>query len=273
MENENRANAYSNFPNASHKQCVQEKYTTLSPQSATWKVKVAVVDSGADTEHPDLKDRIVSQKDFVNGGSTASDDFVGHGTHITGIVAKNTDDPKDAFGNNRCIILLAKASDAYADGNCGLAVAEGIRWSVDNGAEVINVSLAGPDTRDLRNAVDYAVNKGALVVAAAGNQGTDRPVYPAAYPNVLAVAATDNSDQLACDSNYGTWVDLATLGENILSAAPGGGYRYQSGTSQASARVASLVANLLATGYCANEIRSRMKGRPWIPDHLTGGSY
>lgn len=231
------------------------------------------MDSGADIRHPDLEGRIAAQRDFVSSRPIAEDDFAGHSTHIAGIVARGTEDLEDVAGCSAwCRIFIAKVTDSANGEGEGVAIAESLRWSVDKGVGVINVSLAGPDSENLRSAVDYAANKGVLIVAAAGNQGMSEPAYPAAYPNVLAVAATDNSDQLLCDSNYGSWVDLAALGDKIFSAAPGGGYCFQSGTSQASARVAALSASLLALGYGIQEVRSRMRGRPWVPEHLVSAT-
>jgi len=230
---------------------------------------MAVVDSGTDATHPDLEGRIAAQRDFLSNRAVAEDDFTGHGTHMAGIIAKGTQRFEGAASNNGwCRILIAKAFDAATGDGSGSTVAESLRWSVDSGAWVINVSLAGPDSEELESAVDYAADRNVLVVAAAGNQRTSEPAYPAAYPNVIAVAATDGSDQLACDSNFGAWVDLAAPGKDVLSAAPDGGYRYLSGTSQASAWVAALAANLVALGHEAEEIRSHMKGRPWIPEPL-----
>src|SRR5438477_31328 len=122
-----------------------------------------------------------------------------------------------------CQILPIKA--AGASGTADLAtVAAGIVRATDLGARVINLSLGAPEAVDvLRQAIDYATSKDAVVVAAAGNNGLAEPFFPAAYPNVIGVAATDQSDRLYSWSEHGSWIQVAAPGCNI-APAPGGGY-------------------------------------------------
>lgn len=211
-------------------------------------IRVAIVDGGVDVKHPEFRGRVVGVRSFVDG-----DRVFGHGTHVAGIIAMETESS----------LLIAEAFSL--PGGKDLRVAESIRWSVENGAEVINVSLAGPYSASLESAVKDASSRGTLIVSAAGNQSMSTPVYPAAFPEVLAVAATDDSDRMSCSSNYGDWVDLAAPGTEILSTIPGGRYGRQSGSSQASAYVAASAASLIAEGYTADTVRSYMKGRPRKP--------
>jgi len=133
-------------------------------------------------------------------------------------------------------------------GECQISVlAQGIKWAVDNGAKVINASLGAESLSDLQQsdlqeAVDYAWNKGAIVVAAAGNENTSTPSYPACCANCIAVAATDDTDSLASFSNHGDWVDVAAPGEHIYSTWLHNQHEVQDGTSSAAALVSGVVA-------------------------------
>lgn len=221
-------------------------------------VKVAAVDSGIAAKHPDLAGKIAAQRDFV--GSTqdgVAQDDVGHGTHVAGTMAGATNNGIGvADGCPQCRLLVAKVGDS--SGVTDRDLVEGIRWSADNGAKVINLSLGGTGRSDaLKNAVNYAYNKGAVVAAAAGNDGSNVVNYPAAYSNVIAIAATTRDDRHASFSNYGSWVDVAAPGVNILSTVPGG-YDSYSGTSMASPHVSALAGLLAAQGRSKAEIRSRI---------------
>lgn len=160
-------------------------------------VKVAVVDSGIDADHPDLANKIAIQKDFVGNDSVAEDDM-GHGTHVAGTIAAATDNGKGiAGGCPDCRLLIAKAF-GLSGGNAA-NVSQAIRWSANQGADVINVSFTGPDTRELDGSIDYAEDEGAIIVAASSNlleqRSNNIQSYPAAYDNVLAVATAEHSNQ------------------------------------------------------------------------------
>jgi thermitase len=132
---------------------------------------------------------------------------------------------------------------------------------VDHGADVVNLSLGGPaESSALRDAVNRASRRGAVVVAAAGNAGTTRRQYPAAYPNAIAVSSTNKSDGLAGFSSRGDWVDLAAPGTNILSTSKSGGYGKASGTSFSAPLVSGLAGLLASQGISADSIRQRMQG-------------
>jgi thermitase len=209
-------------------------------------VRIAIVDSGTDVKHGDLNRNIGRQRDFINDDGTVEDPFK-HGTHVAGIAAADTDNGIGVAGGcPKCKLLIAKVLD---EGGSGYSadVAEGITWGADNGAKVINLSLSnGAKDNPVKDAIDYATRRGAIVVAAAGNTRKSRPMYPAAYSNVMAVAATDRHDQPASFSNFGDWVDIAAPGRSILSTIPGGRYAYKNGTSMATPHVSAL-AGLLAS--------------------------
>jgi thermitase len=220
--------------------------------------KIAVVDSGVYAEHPDLQGKIAEQYDFVNDDPIANDDY-GHGTHVTGIAAAITDNGQGiAGGCPDCGLLIAKVLGSDGSGTLS-DLAEGIIWSADRGAKVINMSLESPHpSTALGNAIDYAAGKGVVLTAAAGNDSSSKPFYPAAYPNVIAVAATDSTDRGESFSNYGGWVDVAAPGVKIISTTSDGGYGTMTGTSMASAEVAALAGLLAAQGRPRSDIHSRI---------------
>lgn len=221
-------------------------------------VEIAIVDTGIFAGHVDLKDKIVAQKDFVNNDDIANDDN-GHGTHVSGIAAATTNNAQGVAGGcPDCTLVVAKVLGADAMGSLS-NVADGIIWSADQGAKVINLSLAAPEsTTALNNAVNYAAGKGAVLVAAAGNQGKNEKVYPAALPQVIAVTATSRSSQPTRFSNYGRWVDVAAPGVNILSTTRDGNYGFMSGTSMAAPEVSALAGLLAAQGRSSAEIQARI---------------
>ncbi len=220
-------------------------------------VRVGVVDSGISSRHPDLRGQVAAQKDFVNGDGVANDD-VGHGSHVSGIVAAKTDNGRGiAGGCPRCKLLVAKSLGPR--GGTDADISKGIVWTVDRGAKVVNLSLGGPGSSAvLQRAVNRAWKRGAVVVSAAGNEDTKVKSYPAAYKRVMAVAATTPSDHRASYSNFGDWVDVSAPGSHVLSTVPGG-YRYESGTSMASPEVAALAGLLANRGLSNSGIRSRIQ--------------
>jgi thermitase len=218
---------------------------------------VALVDTGAAVGHRDLRRKVALRWDFVNDDRTVRD-LSGHGTHVAGIAAARTDNREGVAGGcPGCDLLVAKVFDGRGTGTVA-RVAQGIIWSADHGADVINLSLTHPNPSPADSAaVDYAASKGAVVVAAAGNGNTSDPTYPAAYPSVLAVAATNQDDRRASFSNYGDWVDVAAPGVGILSTIPSG-YASWTGTSMATPHVSALAGLLAAQGHGRETIRSRI---------------
>ncbi len=205
---------------------------------------VAVVDSGVDPSQPDLQGAFVPGADFADSSGSTADQY-GHGTMVAGVIAARGNNGQGVAGACwTCLIMPVKVLDATGQGTSA-NVAAGIRWAAAHGANVINLSfvLSGPDS-DVESAIAYAHQQGAIVIAAAGNAGTGDPTYPASYPFVVSVAATDSSDQLYGWSTHGSWVTLAAPGCTMTTALGGGSATF-CGTSAA----APLVSGLAALGY------------------------
>lgn len=214
-------------------------------------IVVAVLDTGIDRGHEDLDGKVVAEANFTS--SLVAGDVYGHGTHVAGIIAAYSDNGLGVVGiAPESWLLNVKVADD--NGRCeASAVAQGIVWAVDNGARVINVSIELREpSPELEEAVNYAWNQGAIIIAAAGNEGSQLPVYPAYYEHCIAVAATEQNDTLALLSNYGDWVDVAAPGFDIYSTLPGNDYGYKTGTSFATAYVSGLAAILFAELTDAN---------------------
>jgi subtilisin family serine protease len=209
-------------------------------------VRIAVIDSGVDADHVDLASKLVGGYNTIDNNTNTNDDD-GHGTHVAGIAAAATDNGLGVAGVcANCRIMPIKAMNASGIGYTS-DIAEGIRWAADNGARVINLSLSSTsNSTAMASAVNYAFNKGCVIVAAAGNDGGNVTSYPAANDNVIAVAATDFNNNRASFSNFGSFVDLAAPGVSILSTTNDGGYGYKQGTSMATPNVAGVAALLLS---------------------------
>ncbi len=265
----------------------QVKLPAVSAYYTGTGILVAVLDTGVDLQHPDLADRLqLPGLDVVSGDTVPQDEGPppggapglawGHGTHVAGIVARL------APGSR---ILPVRVLDANGRGNTFL-LAYAIEWAVGQGADVINLSLGTPYVSQvLREAIQAAIDRGVVVVAAAGNNNTDTPHYPAAYADVLAVTAVDGANRKASFANYG-WVDLAAPGVGITSTVigpEGHGYGSWSGTSMAAPFVsggAALVRTKLAqpsaapggrAGVLAVANRLRESARPLDADDAQYG--
>jgi thermitase len=191
---------------------------------------VAVLDTGINKNNQDLAEKVMVDVNLTN--SRTSDDLYGHGTHMAGTIASIAPE---------CSLMNVKVADDM--GRCEPSVvARGIIWAVDHGAKVINISLAMQASPDLIEAVNYAWDQGAIIIAAAGNKGGSEPSYPAYYVNCLAVAGTNENNYLALLSNHGDWVDVAAPGFNIYSELPQNQYGYKTGTSSAGAHVSGVAA-------------------------------
>jgi thermitase len=233
--------------------------------------EIAVLDTGVDYNHPDLDGKTIRGYDFVDNDYYPMD-LNGHGTHVAGTAAAETNNSTGIAGmapNTR--ILAVRVLDASGNGSL-TDIADGIRYAADQGAEVINLSL-GCDcsTTTLENAVNYAWNKGSVVIAAAGNDGVSTTFEPASYSNVIAVGAVDSSDRRASFSNYGSWVDVSAPGVDIAATVPNNGYAYMSGTSMASPHVAGLAGLLASQGRSNSQIRQAIEQ---TADYVSGtGTY
>jgi subtilisin family serine protease len=242
-------------------------------QSAGDGVIVAVLDSGVQLDHPDLKGNLwTNPRELPNGKDDDNNGYVddvfganmftsdgnviddeGHGTHVAGIVAAQAGNNVGGSGiAPKARIMAVKVLDSNRSGN-STVLARGIKYAVDMGAKILNVSINGDSTTpDLTDALHYATAKGATVVASAGNNSRNidtTPSYPASSeePSVLSVSASDPNGGLLGFANRGlTSVDLAAPGEAILSTARGSGYENRSGTSMAAPFVAGALALLQA---------------------------
>jgi subtilisin family serine protease len=205
-------------------------------------VTVAVIDSGVCLSHPDLQGRFVAGYDFVDDDETPQDEM-GHGCGVAGIIAANPDNGEGIVGvapNAMIMPLRVLGADGRGDYS---SIASAIVYAVNNGADVINLSLAGTVPSQLMaDTIEYAIENGVIVVAASGNYGTDRPYYPAAFPSVVAVGSIDSNLQRSRFSNYGDHVTVTAPGRDILTTTPDGGYVMSSGTSFAAPHVAGLAA-------------------------------
>lgn len=208
---------------------------------------IAVLDTGIDSNHPDLSGEVKIGYNFIADNTDTSDDN-GHGTHVAGIIDASTNNGIGVASIGfRGTLLPVKILDSTGAGTDG-SVASGITYAVDNGAKIINLSLGGSSfSQTEQDAVNYATSKGVIVVAAAGNNSNNSPVYPAADSGVLAVSASDSNDNLASFSSYGSDVFVSAPGDNITSTYNNGGYAQMSGTSMAAPHLAGLLG--LALSY------------------------
>lgn len=231
-------------------------------------VVVAVIDTGIDPNHPDLRPNLWHKNssqakkegiygwNFVSNSANPNDDH-GHGTHVSGIIGAVANPKSGIAGVAQQVSIMP--IKYYSESNSGIVnlknTVQALHYAIDQGARIINYSGGGPEfSEEEYLAIKRAESKGILVVAAAGNehQDTDRMenyYYPAAYriPNIISVAATDTQNRLIASSNWGkNRVDVAAPGSNIYSTLPGGRYGYMTGTSQATAFVSGVAALLLA---------------------------
>ncbi|MFQ5854276.1 MAG: S8 family serine peptidase [Anaerolineae bacterium] len=219
-------------------------------------VVIAVIDTGVDPGELDLKDQLVPGYDFVNGDAEPWDDQ-GHGTRIALIAAAAA---RNGYGGAG-VAYDARVMPLKALNNTGSGthawIAKAIIWAADNGADIINLSIGGPyPSQTLRDAVNYAWRRGVLLVAAAGNEDSNAPVYPAAYDDVLAVVGTTRDQQRASFSNWGDYVTVAAPAADIL-VTHGGSHQTGSGTSLATPQVSGVAALVLSgnPGLSGGQVR------------------
>jgi thermitase len=235
-------------------------YTQSDPR-----ITVAVLDTGVTLSHPELQDALLPGYDFVDiidgagkfvgdylGYDDIPDDEVGHGTHVAGIIAaKGIKMPLGVVP--KCKILPVRVLGAMAQGGkrvgAGLVdnINSGIKWAIDQGANVINMSLGIQHTGGglpHQEMVNYAQHQGVTIVAASGNSGSNQLYYPGALPYVITVGAFDERGEVTDFSTYGKQVDLTAPGTNIYSTYLDNEYGFSTGTSHASPFVAGAVALL-----------------------------
>lgn len=229
-------------------------------------IKVAILDTGIDVKHPDLKDNIKGGVNTINPRKSYNDDN-GHGTHVAGIVA--------AINNEIGVVGVSPKIDLYAVKVLNAAgsgylsdVIEGLEWAIANGMQVVNMSFGtSVYNASFEEAIKKVYNAGIVQVAAAGNNGPadDTVLYPAKFTQVIAVSATDENDNLASWSSRGPEIDLAAPGVNIYSTYKGSSYKTLSGTSMAAPHVAGTIALILDTPVGSYDINGNGK---WDPDEV-----
>ncbi|MDB5096630.1 MAG: hypothetical protein JWM80_1051 [Cyanobacteria bacterium RYN_339] len=265
--------------------------TVWSHNAGSPTVTVAVIDTGVDVRHPDLQGNLVPGYSVLKG-ATGPDDDHGHGTHVAGVIAASANNGIGIAGvAPHCKIMPVKVLGKDGKGDT-LDIVAGIVWAVNNGAKVINMSLGGTGgSRTLMAAIQYAQSKDVVLVAAMGNDGANAQEYPAGYPGVIGVGASDEEDAIAEFSNFGSWISVAAPGTDIFSTLPthavtvqneeGKDTSYDSmdGTSMASPFVAGLAALVRSQFPALNaaQVKARIertaddKGDPGFDDHFGWG--
>ncbi|MFB7630610.1 type VII secretion-associated serine protease mycosin [Streptomyces sp. NPDC056149] len=252
---------------------------------SVWKVStgrgvtVAVIDTGADGTHPDLVGNVLSGKNFLEGGTADHVTTDDHGTSMAGLIAGHGHGADGAAGvkglapESKVLPLRVTADNASSVVTRGMPVADAVRYAVDHGASVVNMSLGGTEeVPGLKAAIRYAQQKDAVVVAGTGNDGTNSLAYPASIPGVIAVGAVDSSGKVWPKSNYGSGVLLTAPGVGTVSTSVRHMYSTGDGTSVATAYV-SAAAALLRSKFpdlSAGQIANRLVKTAKLPDAAQG---
>ncbi len=226
-------------------------WATLGDTSDLDEVVVAVIDTGLDIAHEDLKDRVVEGYDFVDMDEDPSPGPFNeeHATHVAGIIAASTDNEIGVAGTaGKAPVKIMPLRVLEAGSGDDYTISQAIFYAADNGAKVINMSLGGyGDSLALTEACNYAFSKNVVVVASAGNSSMDAENFsPASIPGVITVAATDVENSLAFFSNYGSTVEISAPGVNVMSSLPGDIYEAYDGTSMAAPFVAAACALVIS---------------------------
>ncbi len=235
-------------------------------------ITVAVIDSGVDASHPDLVGQVLPGLDLVDSAGSGDTDLVGHGTTVAALIAGRADGNGVVGIAPKAKILPVRVLDQQNRYNDALIVANGVRWAVDHGARVINLSLGGSvSSPPLAAALDYAFAKDVVVVACTGNvsaSATPNVWYPAREPGVIAVTGTDQAgDQLWSGSITGKETVVTAPATQLVGARPGGGYWRVQGTSFAAPMVSGTAALIrsrwpaLSAGDVINRIIKTAKDR------------
>lgn len=233
-------------------------------------INVAILDTGISQKHPDLMAGIVATKDFT-GSPNGVEDMYGHGSHVAGIIGARKNDIGFVGIAPQCNFMIGKvlADDGYGEYDW---ISDGIRWAVDNGAHIINMSLGGPETDPaLHEAICYALMKGVIVCCAAGNEGSlfqNSVGYPGRYGGVITVASHDSSGRMSGFSSRGGEVDVMAPGDEIWSTYMDGMYATLSGTSMATPFVCGLCALILSKHQDADQNDTPIYNTEDMKNHL-----
>ena len=226
-------------------------------------ITIGLIDSGVDVTHESLRDARITAIDVADGDATVDPET--HGTVIASILVGQGPLLGVAPKANLVAIRAFREVDAKvgAAESSSFLLSLGIETAVKNGAQLVNLSLTGPQDRLVSQMVNTALMHKVVVIAAAGNEGPKAgPAYPAAQDGVIAVTATDHKDQLYKRANQGDYISVAAPGVDILGARPGGTYDFFSGTSMATGYVTGLAALLMASdnGLSVTQLRKIVEG-------------
>ena len=222
-------------------------------------VKVAVVDSGVEADHQELTGSVLPGIDYVKAGSDGRIDPNGHGTHVAGVIAAHVNNGVGIAGAAPDVkILPVRVLDA-GGGGVASNVAKGVIWAADHGTRVINLSLGGGEAAGIQQAIQYANSQGDVVLAAGGNNGEagNAPMYPAAYPEAIAVAAVDTDRSHPAFGNTGNYLDVAAPGVGIVSlwGSSPTAYASATGTSMATPFASAEAALIIAANPRLSSVR------------------
>ena len=215
-------------------------------------VKIAVIDTGADLDHPDLKKNLLPGFNVLDPSSMPWDDNQ-HGTHVAGIIVAENNDIGMVGVAPDAKVMPVKVLDRSGNGTIS-SVAAGIRWAADNGADLICMSLGSPNhTQEVREAIQYAATKNVVCFVAAGNSGLTKSVfYPANYPETIAIGSIDENLNRSSFSNTGDNLDFMCPGGKIFSTVPDNWYAVLSGTSMAAPFATGVAALVLSYSRSMN---------------------
>jgi subtilisin family serine protease len=231
-------------------------------------VKVAILDTGIDVDHPDLADAIVDTHDFTDDGI---DDANGHGTHCAGIIGARLNGVGFVGVAPKSELLIGKVLANNGNGAYSW-ITEGIYWAIDSGANIISMSLGGPSSDpEMYKAIQHALFSGVNVVCAAGNDGslfTNSIGCPGRYGGVITVASHDYNGNPSGFSSTGGEVDVMAPGSDIWSTYKDGGYAELSGTSMATPFVAGLAALIIAKHNSSMSNKTPLDNNEDLKSHL-----
>ncbi|AYV66582.1 peptidase S8 [Niallia circulans] len=222
-----------------------EKLYQLQQSTDVKQMKIAVLDTGVDASLADLKNKITAGYNFINESDNVYDDN-NHGTHVSGIIAAGINNGYSMSGiHTNAKIMPVKILDASGSGDTE-QIAKGIKYAVDHGAKVINMSLGGGYSRVIESMLQYANSKNVTIISASGNNGYEGLDYPGSSKYVTAVGASNDLDIVADYSSYGKELKLVAPGSNIPSLVPNGNLVLYSGTSMATPHVSAVAGLLLS---------------------------